>query len=196
MPSYNPSSSNENLDPAQLNPNLTQNINRDIMEGQTEQALDFKGDLASGLFELGYITIGTKKILVEEISISTSYDVQPRHVSDQVMALDLEPQKQKIEFTFKKPKVIENDILFFLATNYLPFQFDLFKIYETNGGKTYKPIRYLTLLQCQISKASFGNFDGTKPVTEEIQGVALYYTFNEKLSSYSWSILDNFQEEY
>jgi len=42
----------------------------------------------------------------------------------------------------------------------------------------------MTLNHCVIDSAQFGNFDGTKPVTEEIQGQARYITFSQNVSGY------------
>jgi hypothetical protein len=168
------------------------------------------------LFELGELKIFGSRIACEEITIKTSYELNPRYVSDQINPFDLAPTKNKIEFTIKKPKIIENDILFYLATQHLPFGLDLYRIInsddvaQTQYAKINPGIRgtytelangdilqkYMTLYGCTISDAQFGNFDGTKPVTEDIQGQAIDYAFDSGVSAYYDSILSNVLNDY
>jgi hypothetical protein len=195
------------------------------------------------LFDLGLIKIGNKTVACEEITISTSQENNYRYVSDQVYGTDLEPTKKKIDFTLKKPKLIENDILLYLMTNYLPFSFELYRILDkddgaqlvgsaaadtiTSGVFTYlssflNPIagiisatstlnkysgitqmsngnylqKYMTLHNCLLSQVSFGPFSGEKVVTEDVQGSALYYSFDSSVSAYYDSILTNRENDF
>lgn len=55
----------------------------------------------------------------------------------------------------------------------------------------------MSLHHCYIDSFNFGNFDGTKPVTEEINGVAEYFTYPPGVGAYyikqefdEWSLLE------
>lgn len=147
------------------------------------------GDISDAIFQLGFINVGAptidlagnpsslvRRILCEEITIGLSYDLTPRHVSDQVIAVDTLPTKQKITFKFKKPKNTDNDLLFYMATYQIPFMFDLYRIITPSNDKPYVR-HYLQMIGCMISSDTFGDFTG-KPVTEEIEGQALYFIFD------------------
>jgi hypothetical protein len=168
--------------------------------------------------------------------------------------MDVQPTKKKIDFTLKKPKVLENDILFYLYTNYMTFDLDLYRIINPDdannpllGSNAGNPVtntasniindisqalqnsyngfmaaagqgssvntsstttgifklkngavlqHYITLNICQISQISFGNFDGTKTISEDIQGSALYYSFDPSVSAYYDSILNNIKDDF
>ena len=141
-------------------------------------------ELAFPLFELGFIKVGgSRTIACEEISVKVSQENQVRHVCDQILPVDLHPVKKKTEFTFKKPKLLENDLLFYLYTHYMTFDIYLYRI-RTNVD----PELYMILRACLIDNMNFGNFDGTKPVTEEVNGTALYYEFASGMSAYKDSI--------
>ncbi len=188
------------------------------------------------LFELGQLILfNGSKIACEEITVKLSYELNPRYVSDQINPFDLAPTKSKIEFTIKKPKILENDILFYLATQHLPFSFDLYRIINSsdlgqitetayaapstlNGNQaqytavtkenpgiqvTYTELpngdflqKYMTLTGCTISDAQYGNFDGTKPVTEDIQGQAIDYAFDRSASAYYDNIFNTKMDDY
>lgn len=42
----------------------------------------------------------------------------------------------------------------------------------------------LTLNNCAIDSSSFGNFDGTKPISEDIQGIAKNVEFSDNVAGY------------
>jgi hypothetical protein len=135
------------------------------------------------LFELGFIKIAPgRTIACEEITVKFSQENVPRHVCDQIFPVDLAPTKKKAEFSFKKPKLLGNDLLFYLYTHYFPFDFLLYTLHPNDKDDTLEPKLYLALRHCVIDSVSIGNFDGTKPVTEEIQGSTLYYEIDKDMS--------------
>ena len=141
------------------------------------------------LFELGFIKIaGVRTIACEEISVSASQENQTRHVCDQIFPVDLHPVKKKVEFTLKKPKLLDNDLLFYLYTHYYPFDIYLYQILDDDETGALTPKLYMVLKNCLIDNVNFGNFDGTKPVTEEIKGSTLYYIFSSSMSAAKDSI--------
>ncbi len=154
-------------------------------------------------FELGVMKINGKQLICEEINLSVSQELNQRHVSDQVTPIDLQPTKKKVEFTFKRPKLIDNDLFFWYLSTKSVFNFDLYVILESDAPKDDHSSddpsptiqHYMTLYDCQVSDVSFGGFDGTKPVTEEIKGQALYYVFDSSASAYSNSLGTNFKDD-
>lgn len=166
----------------------------------TEQSPTARG-LSDGLFELGFIKIApARTIACEEINLKFTQENVIRHVCDQIFPVDLAPSKKKIEFSFKKPKLLDNDLLFYMYTHYFPFDFLLYVLepkenilaknmkYIKMNNEYLSPKLYMVLRHCIISDVNIGNFDGTKPVTEEIQGQALYYEFSSGVSAYRDSI--------
>jgi hypothetical protein len=185
------------------------------------------------IFELGFIKVGQNLIACEEINLTVSYQVNERHVSDQVMPVDLAQTKMKLEFSIKKPKIIENDLLFYLHLNRIPVDIMLYRLvnpqdwntqntgtgsspYLENPAQTQSSANevnslaytgnnndllqnsygsqnfadndwviqhYLTLNNCVGVTDSMGNFDGTKPVTEEYQGLALYWSWGSTVEA-------------
>ena len=142
-----------------------------------------------GLFELGFIKLSpSRTIACEEINLKFSQENVFRHVCDQVLPVDVAPTKKKAEFSFKKPKLLNNDLLFYMYTHYFPFDFLLYTLQGNDNDDRLIPKLYLALRHCIISDVNIGNFDGTKPVTEEIQGQALYYEFDSQVSAYRDSV--------
>jgi len=145
------------------------------------------------LIELGFIKIpnpsgGARTIACEEISLEFTQENTPRWVCDQIFPVDIHPTKKRAQFTFKKPKLLKNDLLFYLYTHYFPFDVLLYTLHENDVNDVLKPKAYMALRHCIIDKVNIGNFDGTKPVTEEIQGSTLYYEFAKGTSAYRDSI--------
>jgi hypothetical protein len=145
------------------------------------------------LIELGFIKIpnpsgGARTIACEEISLKFSQENTPRWVCDQIFPVDIHPTKKRAEFSFKKPKLLNNDLLFYLYTHYFPFDLLLYTLHENDENDVLEPRAYITLRHCVINDVNIGNFDGTKPVTEEIQGSTLYYEFAKGTSAYKDSI--------
>lgn len=168
-------------------------------------------------FELGAIRVLDRTILCEEITISTSTELTPRFVSDQKYPIDLEPHKKGIEFALKKPKILEQDLLFFMTTHDFSFDIQLYRILElpktsptardiavgtvtgvTNSSGMSVDVKVdlqLILKGCTIKDLSFGKYDGTQVVTEDITGNALYYQFPDE-HSMSAGYMDIMEGDY
>lgn len=168
-------------------------------------------------FELGAIRVLDRTILCEEITVGVTTELTPRFVSDQKYPVDLEPHKKGIEFTLKKPKILEQDLLFFMVTHDFSFDIQLYRILElprtysiaediaistvtgsmgTSGMSIdLKVDLQLILKGCTIRDLSFGKYDGTQIVTEDVTGNALYYEFPDS-HDMSAGYMDILQRDY
>jgi hypothetical protein len=211
-------------------------------------------------FELGFIKLKDKSgkhhtLQCEEISVSIQNENTPRYAVDILGPIDIAPGKKKYNFTIKKPKFFESDLLFVYGVYTTNFDLKLYRMVNEHemsaGARAYEQEKYnrkiderrqdqkinnlrknkmltaaikaqnpsagayienaetgldkdggmakvgdyfiehvITLSHCVVDSASFGNFDGTKPVTEEIQGQAQYLVFSQNTAGYYKKTID------
>lgn len=135
------------------------------------------------LFELGQITFNGKQIYLEEITVNVTRDLAEYYTTDSFDAKEIRPGRKKIDFTIRKAKDLSKDGAYlmdwFLHTQ--PFQMTLYAMNMGEEECTPRPV--CALEGCRLSKNQIGNFDGSKPVQEDIEGKAqkiVYYDENGK----------------
>jgi hypothetical protein len=130
------------------------------------------------IFELGAITINGKQIYLEEITLNVTRDLAEYYTTDSFDAKEIRPGRKKIDFTIRKAKDMsgagQTFLDLFLHTQ--PFQMTLYAMNMANEECNPRPVA--ALQGCRLSKNQLGNFDGSKPVQEDIEGKAqkvIYY---------------------
>lgn len=123
------------------------------------------------IFELGKITLndGTQ-VFVQEITVNTTRELHQYYTTDSFESKAVRPGRLKIDFTIRKAKETDNQIFQKLFNDTTKFDMTLFAL---NAGEDVDtPVKLMTLLDCRLGKDNLGNFDTTKPVTEDIEGQA------------------------
>jgi hypothetical protein len=99
-----------------------------------------------------------------------------------ISKLDITPEKQEnIDANYGKNTQWKRDVTGVLINSLAPFM-PKPQYGEGKEGEAFNIEHVLTLHECWVDSANMGSFDGTKPVTEEIQGVAKYMTFSKNVA--------------
>ena len=123
------------------------------------------------IFELGKITIeGMQDVYVQEVSVNTTRELHQYYTTDSFISKAVRPGRLKIDFTIRKAK--ETDNMVFQALFNATTKFNM-TLYSLNAGEDVDtPKELMTLVDCRLGRDNMGNFDTTKPVTEDIEGQA------------------------
>lgn len=125
------------------------------------------------IFELGKLTLGDgTQIFVQEVTVNTTRELHQYYTTDSFVSKAVRPGRLKIDFTIKKAK--ETDSQTFQNLFETTERFDM-NLYALNSGDDVDtPVKLMTLYDCRLGRDNLGNFDTTKPVTEDIEGQARY----------------------
>lgn len=123
------------------------------------------------IFELGKITIeGQSDVYVTEITVNITRELHQYYTTDSFISKAVRPGRLKIDFTIRKAK--ETDSVVFQQLFETTQRFNM-TLYALNAGEDVDtPVKLMTLLDCRLGRENIGNFDTTKPVTEDIEGQA------------------------
>jgi len=123
------------------------------------------------IFELGKLTIeGYSDVYVQEVSVNTTRELHQYYTTDSFVSKAVRPGRLKIDFTIKKAKETDSQVFQELFNGTTKFNMTL---YALNAGEEVDvPRKLMTLVDCRLGRDNVGNFDTTKPVTEDIEGQA------------------------
>ena len=115
-------------------------------------------------FETGLMTIKGEKITIQEITVNASRELNEVYNSDSHEAEEIRQGRKKVDFTIKR--ALDNGKLSQMYEKGCEFAIVLY------NNDTVPPRPIMTLERCVLSKDSIGNFDGSKPVSQDIEGKA------------------------
>lgn len=115
-------------------------------------------------FETGLMTIKGEKITIQEITVNASRELSEVYNSDSHDPEEIRRGRKKVDFTIKR--ALDNGKLSQIYEKGCEFAIVLYN----NDVTPPRPI--MTLEKCVLGKDSIGNFDGSKPVTQDIDGKA------------------------
>jgi hypothetical protein len=123
------------------------------------------------IFELGKLTIeGYPDVYVQEVSVNTTRELHQYYTTDSFVSKAVRPGRLKIDFTIRKAKETDSQVFQELFNGTTRFNMTL---YALNAGEEVDtPRKLMTLVDCRLGRDNMGNFDTTKPVTEDIEGQA------------------------
>lgn len=116
-------------------------------------------------FDTGLIKIKGEVIKLQEVNINASRDINEVYSSDSHDPEEIRPGRKKIDFTIKK--ALDNGRLARMYEEGCEFPLLVYN----NDVKPPQPV--MVLERCVFGKDSIGNFDGTKPVTQDLDGKAV-----------------------
>jgi len=133
------------------------------------------------IFELGRIVFdNNKEIGLEEITVNVTRDLSEYYTTDSFDAKMIRPGRKKIDFTIRKARDL-SDTGMLLTRWFASTRAFNITLYALNVGEEMcKPRKVATLEGCRLSKSQIGNFDGSKPVQEDIEGKAYRITWFTK----------------
>lgn len=115
-------------------------------------------------FETGLMMIKGEKIKIQEITVNASRELTEVYNSDSQDAEEIRRGRKKLDFTIKR--ALDNGKLSKMYERGCEFAIVLYN----NDVKPPQPV--MVLEKCVLGKDSIGNFDGSKPVTQDIDGKA------------------------
>jgi hypothetical protein len=115
-------------------------------------------------FETGLLIIGTQKITIQEITVNASRELSEVYNSDSHEPEEIRRGRKKVEFTIKR--ALDNGKLSQMYERGCEFSILLYN----NDVTPPQPI--MALDKCVFGKDSIGNFDGSKQVTQDLDGRA------------------------
>jgi hypothetical protein len=116
-------------------------------------------------FDTGLIKIGNTTVKVQEITVNVTREVNEVYTSEKLETDELRHGRKKIDFTIKR--ALDNGRLSQIFETGCVFPILLY------NNDTTPPTPLMVLEGCRLSKDSIGNFDGSKPVTQDIDGKAI-----------------------
>jgi len=123
------------------------------------------------IFELGKLSIeGYSDVYVQEVSVNTTRELHQYYTTDSFVSKAVRPGRLKIDFTIKKAKETDNQVFQELFNGTTKFNMTLYAL--NAGEEVNRPRELMTLVDCRLGRDNVGNFDTTKPVTEDIEGQA------------------------
>jgi hypothetical protein len=123
------------------------------------------------IFELGKITLeGYPDVYVQEVSVNTTRELHQYYTTDSFVSKAVRPGRLKIDFTIRKAKETDSAVFQVLFESTIRFNMTLYSL--NAGDEVDDPRELMTLVDCRLGRDNLGNFDTTKPVTEDIEGQA------------------------
>lgn len=115
-------------------------------------------------FETGLVMIKGEKIKVQEITVNASRELNEVYNSDSHDPEEIRRGRKKVDFTIKR--ALDNGKLSQMYEKGCEFAIVLYN----NDVTPPQPV--MVLEKCVLGKDSIGNFDGSKPVTQDLDGKA------------------------
>jgi hypothetical protein len=115
-------------------------------------------------FETGLLIIKGEKIKIQEVTVNASRELTEVYNSDSQDPEEIRKGRKKIDFTIKR--ALDNGKLSKMYERGCEFSILLYN----NDITPPQPI--MVLDKCVLGKDSIGNFDGSKPVTQDLDGKA------------------------
>jgi hypothetical protein len=116
-------------------------------------------------FDTGLIKVGNTTIKVQEITVNATREINEVYTSEKLDTDELRYGRKKVDFTIKR--ALDNGKLSQIFESGCVFPLLLY------NNDTTPPTPLMVLEGCRLSKDSIGNFDGSKPVTQDIDGKAI-----------------------
>lgn len=117
-------------------------------------------------FETGLLMIKGEKIKIQEITVNASRELNEVYNSDSHDPEEIRRGRKKVDFTIKR--ALDNGRL----SRYYERGCEFAIVLYNNDVNPPQPI--MALEKCIFGKDSIGNFDGSKPVAQDMDGKAAY----------------------
>lgn len=119
-------------------------------------------------FETGLMTVNGEKIKIQEITVNATRELSEVYNSDSHAAEEIRRGRKKVDFTIKR--ALDNGRLSRIYESGCEFAIVLY------NNDVNPPQAVMKLEKCVLGKDSIANFDGSKPVTQDLDGKAAYRT--------------------